>query len=301
MITVFGSINLDQVMRVRRLPRPGETVLARGALTAPGGKGANQAVAAARAGARVAMVGRVGRDPQAEAALSGLRAAQVDLRHVATGEAPTGVAAVWVEESGENAIVVASGANALVSAADLPDALLTAGATLLLQMEVMAEANWAAIRRAQAAGMRVVLNLAPAAKVPPEVRGKIDRLIVNEGEARALSGIDDPLAAARSLAALHGLVCIVTLGARGALAVGRDGGFAISSLDITPIDTAGAGDAFVGVFAASEDQGYPLPEALRRASVAGALACLAPGCQPAMADARAIEARLPELPPARVI
>jgi len=303
-IVVFGSINLDLVVRVDRLPRPGETVLAPTYDAVPGGKGANQAVAAARAGARVAMVGCVGRDGFADAALVELRAAGVDLAGVKRVAAPTACAMVCVDAEGRNQIAVASGANRETRADQLAAAALGPEVTLVLQLEIDPEANWEAVRRARDVGARIVMNAAPAAPAPAETLRRIDYLVMNEIEAPALARAalpgaagEDPIAAAAALARAFDLAAIVTLGEAGAVAFAGGERFTIGALDVRVVDTTAAGDAFTGALAAALDSGCALADALRRASVAGGLACETAGAQPSLANERAIEAALPRLPP----
>jgi ribokinase len=224
MILVFGSINVDLLVPVPHLPVPGETVLGGDYRIAPGGKGANQALAARRAGAPVTMAGAVGRDSFAEIALSLLRRDGVDLSLVATTERPTGCATIAVDAAGENLIAVASCANLLVTAAQVPDRLLGPETVLVLQREVPIAENAALIGRARERGARIVLNLAPAGPIAPARLADIDFLIANEG-----------------------------------------------------------------------DQGLALDLALRRASAAAALACLAVGAQEAMPDRAAIDAAVARL------
>jgi len=310
-IVVFGSVNIDLVLRVEALPRPGETVLTPAYAAVPGGKGANQAVAAARAGAGVRMIGCVGRDGFAEPALAGLRAAGVDLAGVERVAAATACAMVCVDPEGRNQIAVASGANRETRADQLDAAMLDASATLVLQLEIDPEANWEAVRRAHGAGARIILNGAPAAPVPAEILRRIDDLVMNEIEAPMLARAilpggggtgddpgDDPIAAARALAQAFDLAAIVTLGDAGAVAFEHGAWLAIGALDARVVDTTGAGDAFTGALAAALDEGRELADALRRASVAGGLACETVGAQPSLADAAAIEATLSRLAPA---
>lgn len=291
MILVFGSLNADVTMPVPALPRPGETVLGGDYKLSAGGKGANQALAARLTGAEVAMAGAVGQDDFAEIALAPLRAAGVDVGLVRRTARPTGFAAIMVGADGENLIAVASGANRAPLAADVPDRLLGPDTLLLCQMEVPAAENWALLRRARAVGARTILNLAPAAAMPSDALADIDILVANRGEAAALGA--EPAQIARRLRQ----ALVVTLGGDGSLAYLRDGGeIAVSALPVEPVDTTGAGDTFVGVLAAALDRGLPLPEALRRASAAAALACLAHGAQSAMPDAVAIDAAVARLP-----
>ncbi len=301
MIVVFGSINLDLFARVERLPAPGETVLAPRLETAPGGKGANQALAAKRAGAaQVRLVGRVGRDPFADPALAMLRAGGVGLDRVEPSDQPTGCALIAIDGQGRNQIVVASGANLAAAQARAPDDWLGPETTLLLQMEVPPAENWALVARARAAGARILLNLAPAAPVPADTLGALDVLVVNEFEAMAAAeGIGlpaaEPRAAARTLAHQAGVTVIVTLGEHGAAAFTGANELTVDSLPVHAVDSVGAGDAFMGALAAALDRGLGLEPALRQAAVAGALACTTAGAQPSLPTADAIAARLDEV------
>lgn len=297
MVVVFGSINLDLVTRVARLPSPGETLIGRGFASYPGGKGANQALAAARAGADVRMHGAVGRDAAAIAALALLRAGNVDLAGVRTVDTPTGCATILVDEQGENAIVVVPGANDRVDGDAVPAAVLTRGAVLLLQQEVPAVANAALIERASRAGMRIILNAAPARPLPRELLARIATLIVNESEAAALAAAlgwpEEPSAfAAAAAGEIHGLEVIVTQGAGGAVSVCLRDRIRVSAPAVKVIDTTGAGDAFVGAYAAALDAGNDRSYALRIAIAAGSLACTGHGAQPALPPRTAIDALL---------
>jgi len=290
MILVFGSINLDVLVPVPRLPRPGETVLGRDYALMPGGKGANQALAARRAGASVRLAGAIGEDAFAALALADLRTAGIDLDLVRVVGRPTGCAAIMVGEGGENLIAVASGANRDAVAADVPDAALGPGTLLVCQMEVPAAETAAVIRRARAAGSRVLLNLAPALPLDPTLFAEIDVLVANRGEAASLGGDPAPLARVLRQA------LVVTSGAEGATAFLADGDvIPVPALNIAAVDTTGAGDTFVGVLAAGLDEGLALEPALRRASAAGGLACLAQGAQTAMPHRAAINAAVTRL------
>jgi ribokinase len=291
MIVVFGSVNIDVLVPVPHLPAVGETVLGTDYVIAPGGKGANQALAARRAGAAVTMVGAVGNDAFAETGLSLLRRDGADLSLIAAVERPTGCAVIMIDRAGENLISVASSANLAAAAAQVPDRLLAPRTTVVLQREVPDTENAAVIRRARERGARIVLNLAPAGPIAPARLEDIDLLVANDGEAATLGG--DPRRIARRLR--HGLV--VTRGAAGSIAYLAEGGeIAVPALPIEPVDTTGAGDNFVGVLAAGLDQGLALEPALRRASAAAALACLAVGAQAAMPDRAAIDAAAARLP-----
>jgi ribokinase len=303
MILVFGSINIDLVARVAAIARPGETVLADRYETLFGGKGANQAVAASRALAKaggVAMVGRVGRDGFGEDAVANLAKNGVVTDHVRGDEAPTGCAFISVDAHGENAITVVAGANGAVVAEDAGDALLAATRVLVLQMETPVAANLAVARRARRCGARVVWNLAPApatfdADLCRNILSASDVLVVNEHEALAVAAAlgatqSDYIAAAASVARAGNCICVVTAGAEGALAFHPDGRREHApARKITPVDTTGAGDTFVGVLAAGIADELPFAEALARACYGASLACLALGAQAAMPERPAIE------------
>jgi ribokinase len=299
MVVVFGSINLDLVSRVERFPAPGETLAGSSFATYPGGKGANQALAAARAGAKVRLYGAVGRDAFAEAAMRLLLAGGVDLRGVARVDAPTGCATIVVTATGENCIVVVAGANSHADPASIPDEVLTREAVLVLQQEVPAAANEAIIRRAHAKGARIVLNAAPARPVSLDLLRWIDVLIVNEEEAAALAAplgwpaAPSEFVAAADAAGTH--IIVVTLGDKGALC--RLGGetLHVAAPAVDVVDTTGAGDAFVGALVAALDQRSDSSNAPRRAVAAGSLACTVRGAQPALPDRTAIEALLPSV------
>jgi ribokinase len=300
MLLVFGSVNMDLIFRVVSLPAAGETVLGPSYATMPGGKGANQAAAAGRAGAEVRMVGRVGRDGFAVMALDALRAAGVETSGIIADDAPTGCASIVVDDNGENQIIVASGANAHVTAEQVDDALLTPRTILVLQMELPVSATAALIARARQRGARIVLNLAPALPLPEEALRAVDILIVNAGEAGSLAArlglaSDDRKALAAQLMRALGVTVVLTLGKGGALAASRDGVWRVGALLVEVVDTTGAGDAFVGVFAAALDAGDPLEAALHRASVAAGLACLELGAQSSLPDRAAIARALPKL------
>jgi ribokinase len=294
MIVVFGSVNLDLVARVARLPRPGETIAGTAFAALPGGKGANQALAARRAGAEVAMAGAVGNDPFAADALSGLAAAGVDLAWVNHVAAPTGVALIHVDADGQNAITVIPGANSEARAATVPDAALIRGNTLLLQLEVPMDAVCDVAARAKRGGARVILNAAPAAELPANLLAAVDVLIVNSIEAAALAAaLGMPSAPEEFVTALHerrGASAVVTLGARGALAAAEGKLYTIAATPVGVVDTTGAGDAFAGVLAAALDRGAGWPEAISEATAAGSLACTVRGAQTALPERTAIQA-----------
>jgi ribokinase len=297
-LLVFGSINVDLLFKLETLPRPGETVLCPGYELAAGGKGANQAAAAARAGAAVRMIGQVGDDGFGHFARQAIAAAGVDGTGIAISRRPTGVAVIGVDQRAENQIMVASGANLDTRANQVAERELAPGVTVLCQNEVRPEATFELLERAKARGARTILNLAPAGPVQARVLEALDYLVVNEVEGRmAAGGADgaDVAAFARDLALRHDLTCVVTRGAEGALAIGPRVAQQVAALPVEPVDTTGAGDAFVGVLAASLDLGHELGAALRRASVAAGLACTRLGAQTSQPTAAEIEARLPEL------
>lgn len=289
MIVVAGSVNLDLVARVARLPQPGETLAGLSFAMSPGGKGANQALAARRAGSVVSMLGAVGADSNADAALMLLKEAGVHLAGVTTckNETPTGVALILVDDtSGENEIVVVAGANGTLGAslsADLPDQ----ATTVLLQMEVPAEANRAMLDAAAGTGARTLLNIAPYGDDAVTLAAKADITVANEtefdllAEAMTLKG-DDRRAKAADFVAKTGRAMVITLGADGAFAVTADGAFEGKTPRIEPVDTVGAGDTFCGYLGAALAEGMAMDEALDLACKAGALACLNKGAQSAI-------------------
>ena len=303
MIIVVGSINLDLIANVDRLPAPGETVRGSGFTTAPGGKGANQALAAARAGAKVRMVGAVGKDNFATEALALLRDGKIDLSGVGETFASTGTALIMVADDGENVIAVVPGANDSVVTGDLSKAFMKKGDVVLLQQEIPLQTVDAALDAARAAGAVTVLNTAPFRAEAAALLGKADYVVANEtefdlyGEALSLSGRDRP-ARMRDYAGKTGRTIVVTLGGDGVLAATPADLLMVPALNITPVDTVGAGDTFCGYFAAGLSSGLPLDQALARAAAAGSLACLKPGAQPAIPLAKEVEAAL-QNPPAR--
>jgi ribokinase len=297
MITVFGSINVDLVTRVAHIPGPGETVRGSDYQLIPGGKGANQALAARRAGAEVRLVGAIGDDGMGRIALRELESGGVDLASVARLDGTTGLAIIAVDERGENAIVVSPGANARASAGSIPPGAFGAKDTVLFQMEVPFVESLAAAKAAREAGARVILSVAPYTALPAEDVATFDMLIVNEHEAADLAvhlgvsarGAD---ATASALARRLGRAVIATLGADGAVAATPEGLVRVPALAVTPVDTTGAGDTFCGVLVAALDQGATLSDALRSASAASALACTRAGAQSGIPDRKAVDALL---------
>lgn len=288
---VFGSVNVDLVFELAALPRPGQTVLTQSYATVPGGKGANQAVAAARAGARVSFAGRIGEDGHGAMMRDALIAEGIETAALTVSTRPTGVAVIGVERSGENAIMVASGANLDARASDLDDATLAASGLVLCQNEVPMAETLGLLARARRQGVITVLNAAPVGDLVLADLQDVDILIVNEHEAAGLTRGAEPVAAAMLLAVGDRSV-VVTLGGQGAIAVSSGRSTRVSALPVTVVDTTGAGDTFAGVLAASLDGGHDLGVSIRRASVAASLACERMGAQAAMPRANVIAARL---------
>ncbi len=299
MITVFGSINMDLIATTERLPKPGETVAGNSFATAAGGKGANQALAARRAGRYVHMAGAVGKDAFAEGALELLDGAGTDLSLVNRVEGPTGTALILVGGDGENMIAVIPGANGKVSGDNAEAAVnaMNEGDILMLQLEIPVEAVQRALAASRAESITSILNLAPLIPDAPRLGRLADIVIANETEFERLAGQENMSAGDReaALERLHaetGQTLIVTLGGDGVIAI-RDGQISrAQGLVIEPVDTVGAGDTFCGYFAASLDEGLDFNSALRRAAVAGSLACLKPGAQPSIPLAAEVADRI---------
>jgi len=243
------------------------------------------------------MIGTVGCDAFGDQALSVLDESPVDTKFVARGSLPTAVASIGIVPSGENSIVLATGANRESRADQVPDALLGPETWLLVQLEVTLDEVWALIERAKNRGGRVVLNAAPTMAIPEDVIGQCDYLIVNEIEATAVAGgKTDPVAAARDLYDRYGVATIVTLGSEGARAFSGDGHWSVGALEIDAVDSTGAGDAFVATLTAALAEGADLPNAMVLASAGGGLACLSVGCQTAFAESGEIRKRTAEIP-----
>ena len=284
MIIVVGSINMDLVARVPHIPAPGETVLGSTLSHHHGGKGANQAVAAARLGAAVALVGAVGEDAFGGELLAGLQAEGVDLRHLGRVPGPSGCALISVADSGENAIAVLPGANLQVA---LPEAQAFAGGPgwLLLQLEVPLPTVTAWARAAAAAGWRVLLNAAPMAALPDALLAAVDTLVVNQGELASLVGGAAGAEALAAVARRGPKRVVVTLGEAGCRAWDAGRVVDVPGIAVEVLDSTGAGDSFVGALAAALDAGLGFDAALQRAVLAGALSCTAPGARGGMPTA----------------
>lgn len=298
-IVVIGSTNVDLIVRLPRLPAVGETVAGGRFLQALGGKGANQAVAAARAGGRVAFVTAVGADQLGAEALAAFAGEGVDATHALRAEGPTGTAVILVGPGGDNLIALAPGANDALTPAHL-DALapqVAAAGLVMLQMEIPPATTARALALAAAHGVPVLCNYAPARPDGPPVCAEMTGLVVNEVEAEALAGLPvaDPagaLAAAEALRARGPRYVIVTLGAGGAVLAADDLRLHLPAFPVVAVDATAAGDAFCGALAVALVEGRPLPQAARFAMAAGALAATAEGAQPSLPARAAIEGLL---------
>lgn len=301
-IVVVGSSNTDLVLRVARLPRPGETVSGGTFATVPGGKGANQAVAASRAGGRVRFVARVGRDAYGAQCIKDLQRDRIDTRFVRTDRsAPSGVALILVDQTGENCIGVAAGANAQLSPADVHRArsAITRAGVVLIQLECPLDTVQSAVELASDAGVPVILNPAPAhpRALPARWLRRISFLTPNETEAESLTGVRvTGIATARKAAqclldrGVGGVV--ITLGARGALVATSDFHEHVPAFPVKPVDTTAAGDVFNGAMAVALAENRSLIESVRFAAAAAALSVTRPGAQPSAPQRDEIEALL---------
>jgi ribokinase len=294
-IVVIGSLNADLVVRTPHFPKPGETIQGEDLATIPGGKGANQAVAAARLGAKVAMIGRVGADAFGATLIENLRQNNVDTRRVQRdGSAATGTAIILVDSNGENSIVLSPGANGRVAASDIGAGALTGTQLVLLQFEIPMEAVLYSAKLAKERRIKVILNPAPAREVPDELWKLVDYVLPNETELGLLSG--KPTGDKASLeAATHVLIgrgaanVIVTLGEKGALIASRSSKKYVPSYRVKAVDTTGAGDAFIGGLAFSLIQGKSLTDAVKYACACGALAVTRFGAQPSLPTSKEVK------------
>lgn len=290
-IVVVGSLNMDLVVRSPRIPKPGETIIGASDLQIiPGGKGSNQAYGSAKLGADVTLVGRVGNDNFGEKLIQNLCEAKVADRYITRDPAaPTGIALIVIDQSGQNSIVVSSGANERVSPQDIGQAeeAISSADLLLLQLEIPLNAVARAVDIAKHHGVITVLNPAPAQPLPPDLLSKIDYLIPNETETVLLSGHEthsdhEIKQAATVLRGVGAKTIILTLGSRGAVLITENSLTHFPAFPIDPVDTTAAGDAFVASFSVALAEGKPLQEAIRYGNAAGALACTKLGAQPSL-------------------
>jgi len=299
-ITVVGSLNMDLVVRAPHLPVPGETIIGSDFRTIPGGKGANQAVAAARLGTQVTMIGRVGDDDFGRAQLRNLNELGVDTTHVIVDrETATGIALITLDANGQNTIVLASGANMCLTREDISVAqdVIVRSDVLVLQLESPLEVVTHAIDMAHAEGVKVILNPAPARPLPNETLAKLDYLIPNESETALLTGIevadlDSAREATERLREKGVGTVILTLGARGAFLASVEESIHVPGYNVEVVDTTAAGDAFVGGFAVALAEDRDPIEAVRFANAAGALAVTKLGAQPSLPTRAEVEAFL---------
>jgi ribokinase len=299
-LVVVGSANTDMIIQLDHLPRPGETLLGGTFSTAAGGKGANQAVAAARAGGRVALVACVGRDTLGREALAGYRRDRINTTHVRRDPVqPSGVALIFVARGGENCIAVAPGANHQLTSADVAraESAIAGARAVLLQLEIPLAAVRAALRLARRHRVPVILNPAPAQPLPRALLSQIDLLTPNETEAELLTGIRvrqpaSAIRAARALRAQGVGTVILTLGARGALVATSEGEELVPGFKVKAVDTTAAGDVFNGALAVALGEGRPLVAATRFACAAAALSVTRLGAQPSAPTRKEIEAQV---------
>jgi len=297
-VLVIGSSNTDMIIRVPRIPKPGETILGGAFSMAAGGKGANQAVAAARAGGQVTFVARIGADVFGERALRGFRADGIDTRFVLTTPgAASGIALIHVDERGENSISVASGANALLAPGDLDraDEAFAAADIVLVQLESPLATVEAAVRKAGEKGVPVILNPAPARPLDDDLLRGVSVLTPNEHEAATLAGIEVEdergfREAAARIRARGPRTVVITLGERGAYASSEGFEGLVPAFKVDPVDTTAAGDVFNGALAVALAEARRLEEALRFAQAAAAISVTRPGAQPSAPTRAEIEA-----------
>lgn len=302
MIIVFGSMNIDLITPVSAFPNPGETVLCTSDyVSQAGGKGANQAVAAMRAGAKTVFVGKVGDDAFGRRCVNNLKTQGIWTSGIGLSDTrPTGCATIAVNAQGENTIIVAPGANLEATSDQVPDEVLGPRNVVLTQLEVPPTETFSVLARAHAKGCITILNASPAGEIPKEALPNIDYLIVNEIEAQQLArgvGITDtdPRKIARQISDAGKHTCIITMAGKGAIAANKNGVFHIGALDVEVVDTTGAGDAFCGIFAASILADQSSLVALHRASVGAGLSCMALGAQESTPAKDDIDARMKDL------
>jgi ribokinase len=304
-ILVVGSLNADLVVRVPRFPQPGETISGDDLQVIPGGKGANQAVAAARLGAQVAMLGRVGKDNFGDFLLDNLKSNNVDSQLIQRDESSTGTAIIAVDSSGQNNIILSAGANGKVSPADIESASFLNHSLLLLQLEIPTLTVLRAAQRAKENDVRVILNPAPAKEIPYELIALADFIIPNETELSLLSGMDvnditSAEKAARVLLKRGAKHVIVTLGSKGALLISGTQATHVDTYQVKVVDTTAAGDAFIGGFATKllesasllanpQEQALAIQNAVRYGCACGALAATKFGAQPSLPTKEEVE------------
>ena len=296
-IVVVGSSNTDMIIKLARIPRPGETILGGEFVTAAGGKGANQAVAAARAGGRVSFIARVGQDVFGDQAVAGFGKDRIDVEHVVRDKAaPSGVALIFVARDGENSIAVASGANGRLSPADVKKArkLIASAAVLVMQLETPLATVQAAAETAAKAGVSVILNPAPAQPLPDELLRLVSILTPNETEAELLTGIkvDDEVSAGQTadrLLARGVQTVIITLGQRGAFVATEGLRKLIRGFQMQAVDTTAAGDVFNGALAVALAEGQTLEQSVRFANAAAAISVTRLGAQPSAPKRKEID------------
>ena len=294
-IVVVGSANTDMVVKTERIPGPGETVIGGEFVMAAGGKGANQAVAAARLGAEVTLVGCLGHDVFGDQAIAGYQQEGIDTSYVVRdAEAASGVALIFVDAQGENSIAVASGANARLTPADVEQAqaVIAAADVLLVQLEVPLPAVQRAIQLAHDAGVCVILNPAPAKRIDPDLLAQVDIATPNEHEIRVVVGEQEQQAAIERMLAAGTKTVLVTLGSEGALWASRDGQQNVPAFAVQAIDTTAAGDAFNGGLACALGRGLAMAEAICYASAVAALAVTRLGAQPSLPRGSEVDAFL---------
>ncbi|MCD6363557.1 MAG: ribokinase [Synergistetes bacterium] len=284
-VAVVGSINMDLIFRVKRLPLEGETMGALSFSSAGGGKGANQAISCARLGVETYIVGCVGDDPFGSELLERLKAEGIDVSFVRrAGGISTGLAVILLLPDGENSIVISPGANYELEVKDLLSAreALIKASVLLLQLEVPVEIVIEAAKIAKNGGSTVILDPAPAKRLPDEIWKLVDIVLPNEVELRLLTGEEDVLAGGRKLVEMGVKSVIVTLGENGALLINQDGYMSFPAVKVDVVDTTSAGDAFAGGLASALVKGWNIEDAIRFATCAGALACTRLGAQPSL-------------------